>query len=108
MMLEREPIHDPNVAAYLVTHGGMRLVIEQPREQQPRRLPGLLAALFGAGAPIPDPEVERPVRADPPLQPGECVRQGHVVFATPDFAARMEIYVRSYRIEAKERLEQAR
>lgn len=105
MMLEREPIRDPNVAAYLVTHGGMRLVVEQRREdRRPRQLLDMLAALFGAGAPLLE---ERP-RADPPLEPGTCVRQSHVVFATPEFAQRMEIYLHSYRIEAKERLEQAR
>lgn len=105
MMLEREPITDPNVAAYYVTHGGMRLVVEPARDPAQRRpLLGVLAALLGAGAPLPVAEhaaEPRPVRADPPLEPGSCVRQGHVIFATPEFRQRMEVHLNAFRDDAR-------
>lgn len=88
MIRAQEPISDPNVAAYYAYCCAFRVTVcEAPPEPwwvrlflwSPRR---------------------KPV---PKAKPVHCWRVGTTLFVTPAFRARMELYLVSYRLEARER-----
>lgn len=88
MMASREHLRDPNVAAYLAFHGSMRIEVTH----------GLQTPLSWWGRQF-TWSPWRPALEHPP-QP---YREGNTLYVTAAFRARMEIYLNSYRLEARER-----
>lgn len=89
-MRAAETITDPNVAAFLIVHGAMRLVVEHGEDPAPyRHWWGRLGA--GVWHSI-------STAIDPPLE--ACRRENTTLYSSPAFAAKVNIQVKMLRAQA--------
>lgn len=94
MMRATEWIADPNVAAYYVYHCGWGVILYRPNPL-PRSWWGDLFSLWST--------------MPPTVEPNECRRiPGGLFIMGEVFAARVELYLNSYRLEARDRLAERR
>lgn len=94
MMRASEWIADPNVAAFYVFHAGWRMIVYRPNPMPRSRWGDLFTWWAGM------PEI---------VKPNECRRIGPAtIYAGEAFARRIDLYLNSYRLEARERVEDRR
>lgn len=83
---------DPNVAAFYIHHAGWRVVVYRPNPLKRSRW-GDLFCWWST--------------AKPPVGPNQCRRIGdRTLHMGVIFARRVDLYVNSYRLEGRERLEE--
>lgn len=87
MMALREEIRDPTLAAYYVAFGGWKLEVVERAKWRSTWWGRVIDAF------VPDP---REIITD-------GMRVGLTLYATPDFARRIELYMNSFPLEARER-----